>query len=65
MFNLHDFVMDTLRGMAMVCPQWQVQQIALGYYAKGWIADADLAEIPLWYEAPQPAPVNPYGDIVI
>ena len=56
MFNLHDFVMNTLSGMKNVYPQWQVQQIALGYYAKGWIGDADLAEIASWYAADeQPA----------
>ena len=49
MFNLHDFVMNTLLGMSQVYPQWQVQQIALGYYGKGWIADADLAELLSWY----------------
>ncbi len=55
MFNLHDFVMSTLRGMHSVYPQWQVQQIALGYYARGWIADADLAELSGWYaEAGRP-----------
>ena len=69
MFVLHDFVMDTLRGMANVYPQWQVQQIALGYYAKGWIADTDLAEIASWYikpEAVEPSAepetnLDPYG----
>ena len=54
MFVLHDFVMGTLKGMSAVYPQWQVQQIALGYYAKGWIADADLAEIVSWYIPEQP-----------
>ena len=49
MFVLHDFVMSTLRGMKDVYPQWQVQQFALGYYAKGWINDDDLAEIASWY----------------
>lgn len=57
MFNLHDFVMETLHGMSNVYPQWQVQQISLGYYAKGWIADADLAEIASWY-----IPVEPVED---
>lgn len=65
MFVLHDFVMSTLKGMSAVYPQWQVQQIALGYYSKGWITDADLAEIVSWYipepqPEPQPEP-NPYG----
>lgn len=55
MFNLHNFVMSTLRGMARIYPQWQVQQIALGYYAKGWIADGDLAEIESWYAEPDTA----------
>ena len=59
MFILHDFVMETLKGMSRVYPQWQVQQIALGYYAKGWITDVDLAEIASWYiptEEPEEAP---------
>ena len=49
MFNLHDFVLSTLQGMSTVYPQWQVKQIALGYYSKGWILDEDLAEIESWY----------------
>ena len=58
MFNLHDFVMSTLHGMSKVYPQWQVQQIALGYYSKGWIADTDLAEIASWYAEPVTEPVT-------
>lgn len=50
MFNLHDFVMNTLRGMKNVYPQWQVQQFALNYYSRGWINDNDLAEIESWYQ---------------
>lgn len=55
MFILHDFVMSTLCGMSKVYPQWQVQQIALGYYSKGWITDTDLAEIASWYIVPEVA----------
>ena len=65
MFVLHDFVMSTLKGMAKIYPQWQVQQIALGYYAKAWILDADLAEVAAWFapepvimEEPEPEPVQ-------
>lgn len=57
MFVLHDFVMSTLKGMAKIYPQWQVQQIALGYYAKAWILDADLAEVAAWF-APEPVIVE-------
>ena len=55
MFNLHNFVMSTLRGMSRIYPQWQVQQIALGYYSKGWISENDLAEIESWYAEPDTA----------
>ena len=63
LFVLHDFVMDTLKGMSSVYPRWQVQQIALGYYAKGWIDDSDLSKIAEWYEVPKPeSDSDPYGE---
>lgn len=52
MFDLHDFVMETLKGMSKVYPHWQVNQIALGYYAKQWIDDYNLATIASWYAEP-------------
>ena len=61
MFVLHDFVMSTLKGMSAVYPQWQVQQNALGYFAKGWISEIDLADVASWYKVAEPEPAEEEG----
>lgn len=49
MFNIKDFVMETLQKMFYALPQFQVMQYALSYYAKGWIGDEELATVQSWY----------------
>lgn len=49
MFILHDFVMQTLDMMRAFYPPAQVQEYALAYFAKGWIREADLAEVQNWF----------------
>lgn len=51
MFNLHDFILNTLKGMVGNYPQWQVQEYALNWYSKGKLTEADLATVESWYSA--------------
>ncbi|MGE4549627.1 MAG: hypothetical protein AB7C89_08780 [Intestinibacillus sp.] len=44
-FNLHDFVMATLRGMAGNEPEYKVRQYALGWYDKAQLTDDDMSEL--------------------
>lgn len=55
MFNLHDYVMKTLKGMVGNYPEFQVREYALNWYSKGVLTEADLAEVESWY-APEPEP---------
>lgn len=45
MFNLHDFVMSTLRGMVGKEPDYKVQQYALGWFDKAGLTAADMEAI--------------------
>ena len=45
MFNLHDFVMDTLMGMVGHEPDYKVRQYALGWYDKAQLTPEDMAEL--------------------
>lgn len=49
MFSLHDFVMNTLKGMVGNYPQFQVQEFALNWYAKGKLTEDDLATVESWF----------------
>jgi hypothetical protein len=49
MFSLHDFVMNTLQGMVGNYPQFQVQEFALNWYAKGKLTEDDLATVESWF----------------
>ena len=45
MFNLHDFVMNTLKGMVGHEPDYKVRQYALGWYDKAQLTAEDMAAI--------------------
>ena len=55
MFSLHDFVLKTIKGMVGTLPDFKVQEYALGWYTRGTITEADLAEINALIEAQYPA----------
>lgn len=50
MFNLHDFVMKTLKGMVGREPDYKVRQYALGWYDKAELTAEDMAELELAIE---------------
>lgn len=52
MFDLNDFIMRTLKGMIGNYPDFQVQEYALNWYAKGKLTEDDLAEIDALINAP-------------
>jgi hypothetical protein len=45
MFNLHDFVMNTLKGMVGHEPDYKVRQYALGWYDKAQLTAEDMAAV--------------------
>ena len=45
MFSIHDFIMDTLKGMIGHYPDFQVREYALNWYAKGKLTEEDLATV--------------------
>lgn len=45
MFNLHDFVMNTLHGMVGHEPDYKVRQYALGWYDKAQLTAEDMTSI--------------------
>ena len=51
MFNLHDFVMNTLHGMVGHEPDYKVRQYALGWYDKAQLTAEDMAAIEASIEA--------------
>ena len=51
MFNLHDFVMNTLHGMVGHEPDYKVRQYALGWYDKAQLTAEDMAAIEETIEA--------------
>ena len=60
MFNMRDFVMDTILGMVGKEPEYKVRQYALGWFEKDVLAEDDLAAVEARYaelEAQQ-APVE-------
>lgn len=50
MFNIHDYIMKTLRGMVGNYPDFQIMEYALNWYAKGKLTEEDLAEVESWFE---------------
>jgi hypothetical protein len=45
MFNIRDFIMETLKGMAGNYPDFQIREYALNWYAKGKLTEVELAEL--------------------
>lgn len=45
MFNLHDFVMDTVKGMVGREPDYKVRQYALGWYDKAQLTAEDMTAL--------------------
>lgn len=45
MFNFREFIMDAICGMIGNAPDYKVRQYAAGWYDKGVVYDADMAEI--------------------
>lgn len=45
MFNIRDFIMNTLRGMHGNYPDFQIREYALNWYSKGKLTEEDLAEV--------------------
>lgn len=54
MFNLHDFVMDTLMGMVGHEPDYKVRQYALGWYDKAQLTLEDMAKLDAAIQAQYP-----------
>ena len=52
MFNMHDFVMKTLRGMRKTEPEYKVRKYALSWFEKDVLTAEDLAEVDSWYTDP-------------
>ena len=52
MFNIRDFIMNTLRGMHGNYPDFQIREYALNWYAKGKLNEEDLAEVELMLNPP-------------
>lgn len=48
MFSITDFIMQTLHGMAGHYPDFQVQEYALNWYAKGKLTEEHLAAVAGW-----------------
>ena len=55
MFDLREFVMKTLRGMAENEPGYKVNRYALGWFEKDVLTAEDLAEIDLLTTEPEEA----------
>lgn len=52
MFNIRDFIMNTLRGMHGNYPDFQIREYALNWYSKGKLNEEDLAEVELMLNPP-------------
>ena len=51
-FSIHDFIMETLRGMVRIYPDFQVREYALNWYGKGKLNENDLAQVEEWLNPP-------------
>lgn len=52
MFNIRDFIMNTLKGMHGHYPDFQIREYALNWYSKGKLNEEDLAEVELMLNPP-------------
>lgn len=57
-FSLHDFVLDTCKGMVGHEPDYKAKEYALGWFSKSVLVQDDLAEIDLLIEEKN-KPVDP------
>lgn len=48
MFNLHDFVMDTIHSMIGKEPEYKVRQYALGWFEREVLTEYDLSLVEGW-----------------
>lgn len=48
MFDIHEFIMKTIKGMVGNYPDFQIREYALNWYAKGKLTEEDLAIIEEW-----------------
>ena len=48
MFNLHNFVMDTIHSMIGREPEYKVRQYALGWFDREVLTEYDLSVIEGW-----------------
>lgn len=55
MFDLREFVMKTLRGMAENEPAYKVNRYALGWFEKDVLTTEDLAEVDALTNEPEAA----------
>lgn len=58
-FSLHDFLMNGFRSAIGRQPDWKVYMNSVGWFEKGVLTEADLAEIQALIDAknaPQPEP---------
>ena len=58
-FSLHDFLMNGFRSAIGRQPDWKVYMNSVGWFEKGVLTEADLAEIQVLIDAknaPQPEP---------
>ena len=51
-FSIHDFIMETLRGMVRRYPDFQVREYALNWYGKGKLNEEDLSQVEEWLNPP-------------
>lgn len=49
MFDVAEFIMDTLKGMAGNYPDFQVKEYALNWYGNGKLTEEDLATVKSWF----------------
>lgn len=50
MFNLRNFVMDTLVAMYDTEPEYQVRRYALSWFQRDVLTEEDMTEVESWYE---------------
>lgn len=48
MFNIRDFIFNTLKEMKGNYPDFQIKEYALNWYGKGKLTEDDLAELEIY-----------------
>ena len=48
MFNIRDFIFNTLKEMKGNYPDFQIKEYALNWYDKGKLTEDDLAELEIY-----------------